>query len=283
MIRKIITASLTIILVACVNTGQEPERTAVARAGERVLYLDEIPSGLVIQGMSPADSISAVQSYIRRWARKELMAIRAEENLTPEYKDEVNMQLNEMRNNLLIYQYQQQMLIRNMDTTVTDEELQNHYVGNLSTFTLTVNIVKALFIKLPATVPDLDKIRRLYRSSEPADIKALEELCYQYALRFDDYDDEWIPFNQLLMEVPFESDNQDQWLARNRAVELKDDKFVYFIAIRDFKARNTVAPFEYIRGQVKTIILNNRRNDFLQKLEDGIYNEAIRNNTLKVY
>jgi hypothetical protein len=175
------------------------------------------------------------------------------------------------------------MLIRNMDTTVTDEELQNYYIGNLSTFTLTVNIVKALFIKLPAEVPNLERIRQLYRSSDPDDIKALEELSYQYALRFEDYDDEWIPFNQLLMEVPFESDNQDQWLARNKAVELRDDKFVYFIAIRDFKGRNTVAPFEYISGQVKTIIINNRRNDFLQKLEDGIYNEAVRNNTLKVY
>ena len=104
-----------------------------------------------------------------------------------------------------------------------------------------------------------------------------------YALRFDDYNDEWIPFNQLILEVPLESDEQDRWLQRNRAVELQDDKYVYFVVIRDYKLRNTVAPFEYIRGQVKTIILNNRRNAFLQKLEDDIYNEAIRNNTLKVY
>ncbi|MCK7534951.1 MAG: hypothetical protein MZV63_30135 [Marinilabiliales bacterium] len=101
--------------------------------------------------------------------------------------------------------------------------------------------------------------------------------------RYDDYDDEWIPFTQLLLEVPLESANQEQWLARNSAVELKDDQFVYFVAIREYKLRNSVAPFEYIRGQVKTIILNNRRNDFLQKLEDGIYNEAVRNSTLKVY
>ena len=64
---------------------------------------------------------------------------------------------------------------------------------------------------------------------------------------------------------------------------MKDDQFVYFVAIREYKLRNSVAPFEYIRGQIKTIILNNRRNDFLQKLEDDIYNEALRDNTLKVY
>jgi hypothetical protein len=53
--------------------------------------------------------------------------------------------------------------------------------------------------------------------------------------------------------------------------------------IKEYRLRNSVAPFEYIKGQVKTIILNNRRNDFLQKLEDGIYNEAVSNSTLKVF
>ena len=283
MVMRLLIPVFLLLTVACKMPVKETDRVAVARAGERVLYLDQIPSGLVVSGMSETDSTSAVQSYIRQWSRKELLAMRAEENLTPEYKAEVNRQLNEMRNNLLIYQYQQQMIIQRLDTVVTDNELQYYYVNNLSTFTLTSTLVKALFAKVPASMPDLDKIRKLYKSSEPADINALEDLCFQYAVRFDDYNDEWIPFTQLLLEVPLESSNQEQWLARNSAVELKDDQYVYFVAIREYKLRNSVAPFDYIRGQVKTIIMNNRRNDFLQKLEDGIYNEAVRNNTLKVY
>jgi len=256
---------------------------AVAKAGDRVLYFDQIPSTLVIPGMNATDSVSAVQSYIRRWSRKELMAIRAEENLTAEYKDEVNRQLDEMRNNLLIYQYQQQMIIQRMDTVVTDSELQDYYVSNLNTFSLTTNLVNALFIKLPAATPDIEKVRKLYKSSVPEEIRELEDYCSRFALRYDDYDDAWIPFTHLLMEVPLEIEDQEEWLARNSAVELKDDKFTYFVAIREYKLRNSVAPFEYIHGQVKTIILNNRRNEFLQKLEDGIYNEAVRSNTLKIY
>ncbi len=283
MVMRLVIPVFLLLAVACNTPVKESDRVAVARAGERVLYLDQIPSGLVVNGMSETDSISAVQSYIRQWSRKELLAKRAEENLTPEYKAEVNRQLNEMRNNLLIYQYQQQMIIQRLDTAVTDNELQDYYVGNLSTFTLTSNLVKAHFAKVPATMPDIDKIRKLYKSSEPDHMNALEDICFQYAIRYDDYNEEWIPFTQLLLEVPLESSNQEQWLARNSAVELKDDEYVYFVAIREYKLRNSVAPFDYIRGQVKTIIMNNRRNDFLQKLEDGIYNEAVRNNTLKVY
>ncbi len=272
-----------LLAVACRDTGSDTTRQAAARAGDRVLYLDQIPTGLVVEGMSQSDSISAVQSYIRQWSRKELLALRAEENLTPEYKTEVNRQLNEMRNNLLIYQYQQQMIIQKMDTTVSGSELQDYYVSNLSTFTLTTNIVRALYIRVPAGMSDLDKIRKLYRSQEPDDMSELEDLCTQNGLRYDDYNDEWISFTQLLLEVPLESDDQEQWLQRNSAVELRDDRYSYFVAIREYRLRNSVAPFEYIRGQVRTIILNNRRNDFLQKLEDGIYNEAVSNNTLKLY
>jgi len=274
---------LLLAAVSCHNAGTDEDRPAAARAGDRVLYLDQIPSGLVAEGMSKADSTSAVQSYIRQWARKELLALRAEENLTPEYKAEVNRQLNEMRNNLLIYQYQHQMIIQRMDTTVTDSELRDYYVSNLSTFTLTSNLVRALYIKVPLGMSGLDQIRKLYRSQEATEIQELEDFCTRSGLRYDDYNDQWIPFAQLLMEVPFESVDQEQWLARNSAVELKDDRFSYFIAIREYRLRNSVAPFEYIQGQVKTIILNNRRNDFLQKLEDGIYNEAVSNNTLKIF
>ncbi len=283
MIRLIIPI-LLLIAVSCRDAAStDEERRAVARAGDRVLYMDQVPSGLVVQGMSKADSTSAVQSYIRRWARKELLALRAEENLTPEYKAEVNRQLNEMRNNLLIYQYQQQMIIQKLDTTVTDSELQDYYVSNLSTFTLTVNLVRALYIKVPDGMPELDRIRKLYRSQESADQRELEDICTRLNLRYDDYNEKWIPFTQLLMEVPFESADQEEWLARNSAVELRDDRFSYFIVIREYRLRNSVAPFEYIREQVRTIILNSRRNDFLQKLEDGIYNEAVGNNTLKLY
>lgn len=280
------TLAILIVLalaVSCNRVKNEPERLAVAQAGDRVLYFDQIPAVLVTPDMNETDSISAVKSYIRRWARKELMSMRAEENLTAEYKNEVNRQLAEMRNNLLIYQYQQQMIIQKMDTTVTDSEMENYYISNLNTFSLTTNLVKALFIKIPLTTPDIEKVRKLYKSSVPEEMGELEDYCNKFALRYDDYNDAWIPFTQLLMEVPLESENQEQWLARNSAVELRDDKFAYFIVIREYRLRNSVAPFEYIKGQVKTIILNNRRNDFLQKLEDGIYNEAVSNSTLKVF
>lgn len=283
MTRCLSSLILLLLLAGCSHNGGQKERQIVARAGaDHVLYFDQVPD-MFLPGMSKTDSIAALQNYIHRWARKELLSIKAEENLTDSYKKEVERQLEEMRNNLLIYQYQQQMIIQKMDTSVSENEIQEYYLSNKSTFVLTSNIVKAVLIKIPVTAPNIENARQWYKSSNPDDIKQLRNYCYQFAAQFDDFSNEWVSFNRLLMMVPLESLNQEAWLSSHTYAELKDDNFYYFINVKDFVLRGNIAPYEYIYDQVKTIIINNRRNDFLQKLEDGIYNDAVRENKLKVY
>jgi hypothetical protein len=282
MIREILFLGIALLLAGCSRTTEQKDRLMVARAGDHVLYLDQVPV-MSQPGMSKTDSIAALQNYVHRWARKELLAIKAGQNLAEDYKKEVEKQLEEMRNNLLIYQYQQQMILQKMDTAVSDSEIEEYYLSNKSTFVLTSNIVKALLIKIPVTAPNIEKARQWYKSSSPEDYKLLKTYCYQFAAQFDDFNEEWVSFNRLLMMVPLESLNQDAWLSSHTFAELKDDNFYYFINIKDYVPRGNIAPFEYINDQVKTIILNNRRNDFLQKLEDGIYNEAVKENILKIY
>jgi len=71
---------------------------------------------------------------------------KAEENLSPELKIEIARQLEDTRTNLVIYQYQRQMMLQKMDTILTDSELENYYSANEKSFMLNSNIVKALFI-----------------------------------------------------------------------------------------------------------------------------------------
>ena len=37
-----------------------------------------------------------------------------------------------------------------------------------------------------------------------------------------------------------------------------------FLKIRDYKLRSTTAPFEYVKDDIKRIIWNNRRLEFIQ-------------------
>lgn len=275
---------LLIILLTggCGKNNNTSKRVAVATAGSTILYLDQIPR-LIQPGSSEADSTAIIQNYINKWAKKELLFQKAEENLSPELKDEIDKQLEETRSNLVIYQYQRQMMLERMDTLVSDAEMENYYASNKESFLLSSNIVKALFIKLPVETPNVDRIKLLARSNEQSNLQQLETICYQFAEKFDDFNEEWVPLDRLSVELPQEIENEENFLKRTTFFESSDSVNLYLITIRDYRLRSTLAPFEYVRDDIKRIIWNNRRFEFIQALENGIYNDALKENNFKIF
>lgn len=281
--RIIIRLVVFVMLVsACDNYNSNSRRIAVAKAGEQILYYDQIPN-LIMPGMTATDSIAVIQNYVNKWAKREILKLKAIENLTPEFRSEVERQLDEIRTNLLIHRYQQQMISQRLDTLITEEEIENHYAANSSTFILNNNIVKALFIRAPAGTPNLESINSLFRSDNPSDLAQLELISYQFADKFDDFNEEWIPLTYLLAELPVTIDNQEEFLRRNRYFETSDSLFNYYVKIREYQLRSTIAPYEYARNNIISIILNSRKMVFLQELENGVFNEAIRASVFTIY
>jgi len=273
---------IIIIHAGCNNQGSRSQRIPVAKVGDVTLYYDQIPR-LLQPGISSADSTAIVQNYINSWAKKELLFLKAEENLSSDLKNDIDKQLQDTRANLVIYQYQRQMMVEKMDTTITEEELKSYYSNNEKNFSLSSNIVKALFIKLPLEVPNINNIRAWSRSNDQKDLQQLETYCYQFAEKFDDFHEDWVTMDRLSVELPQDIVNQEEFLKRNAWYETSDSASLYLITIRDHRLRYTPAPFEYVRNDIKSIILNSRRFEFLQSLENGIYNEAIKANIFKIY
>ena len=282
MNKTVFTLFIIIFLAGCKNSNNNAKRIPVAEVGQVILYLDEIPQ-LIQPGINDADSTALLQNYVNKWAKRRLHLQKAEENLSPELKSEIAQQLEETRTNLVIYQYQRQMIQEKMDTVLSDSELENYYAANDKSFTLTSNIVKALFIKMPLETPDINKIKSLARSNDQKDLQQLESYCYQFAEKFDDFNEDWVSMDKLTVELQQDIENQENFLKRNTFFETSDSASVYLISIRDYRLRSSLAPFEYVRNDIKRIIWNSRRIEFIQSLENGIYNEALKENSFKIY
>jgi len=280
---KAVIILLTIFLLAgCKNKNNSTKRIAIAEVGKVILYYDEMPR-LIQRGINESDSVAIVQNYINKWAKRELLLQKAEENLSPKLKNEIVQQLEETRANLVIYQYQRQMILEKMDTVLTETEVENYYATNEKSFILSSNIVKALFIKLPVETPNIEKIKLLARSNDQNDLQQLESYCYQFAEKFDDFNEEWVSMDRLSVELQENIENEENFLKRNTFFETSDSISVYLISIRDYRLRSTLAPFEYVKDDIKRIIWNTRRFEFIQSLENGIYNEALKENSFKIY
>lgn len=271
-----------LLLSGCKSRHQQTKRVPVAQVGKVVLYLDEMPE-LIQHGVNESDSAAVYQNYINKWARRQLLLKKAEDNLTPALKADIEKQLEETKSNLVIYQYQRQMIQEKLDTVLTDEELENYYASNEKSFVLNSNIVKALFIKLPLETPDLNKIRLLARSNDHKDLQQLETLCYQFAEKFDDFDGQWVPMDKLSVELPESIENEENFLKRNTFLETSDSTSEYLVSISDYRLRTSLAPYEFVKDDIKRIIWNSRRFEFIQSLENGIYNEALKDNSFKIY
>jgi hypothetical protein len=254
----------------------------VSEAAGITLYYDQIPD-IIQHGTSKADSAALIQNYINKWARRILMYNKAEDNLSQEYRDELEKQLEETRINLVIYQYQRQMMLEKMDTVLSDEEIYNYYLANEKNFILSSDIVKALFIKLPVEAPNIDKARNWAKSDNQNDLRELESYCYQFAEIFDDFNEDWVTMDRLLVELPDEINNEENFLRRNTFYETADSHSIYFINIRDYRLRSSTAPLEFVKNDIKSLILNSRRFEFIEQLENGIYNESLKNNSLKIF
>ena len=122
------------------------------------------------------------------------MLYRAQKNLTDEQKN-VNQQIEDYRSSLLIFKYEQEYIKQKLDTVIPQSELELFYKENIGNFVLNESIVKALFIKINLDDPYYDRIKALYRSNTEDDIKVLDNIAYQAAVKYDYFNDRWIPFS----------------------------------------------------------------------------------------
>jgi hypothetical protein len=272
---------LVIGLGACTTLENRSKEKSLARVYDKNLYLSDIQD-IFPNNISHSDSIIILQSFVDKWVKEQLILHKAELNLTDEQKD-VRQRLDEYRSSLLIYKYEQNLITQKLDTVISREEVQAYYDENPSNFSLDDHIIKCLYLKLPIDAPELYKVRQLYRSEREEDVQQLETYCYQYALKYDYFNEQWIPFTNLSIELPNEVRNPDRYLRYNRYIEQQDSLYRYLVNIREYKLSGTVAPLPYVEAKIRIIILNKRKVQFVHDLENNIYMDALNKGDFTVY
>lgn len=256
------------------------EGEAVASVGSSKLYQKDVTS-VIPNDIGREDSILMAEDYIKKWIKQELLLQKAEENLSDDEKD-VSKQLEEYRKSLILYRYKNAMMKQRMDTTVTEEKIQDYYNENTEKFLLNKNIVKAIFIKMPSDFANPDLLKEMCSDTSTEGIIELRDYCLQYAKVFDIFTERWVDFQLVAKNIPQTIDNPEQFLKNNQIIERTESDFYYLVSIQDYKLKNEEAPLEYVADNIKSLILNRRKIDFLKQLENNIYAEGIEKNKFEI-
>lgn len=271
-IHNLLLMAVVLLLTSCFNRGSK-EKKPLAVVYEKFLYKSDI-TDIFPRGMSKGDSIKILNAYVDQWIRHNLMLRLSEENLKDDQKN-VSKQLEDYRSSLLIFKYEQEYILQRLDTAISSEEIQSFYSSNISNFTLGETLVKALYIKVRKDTPYSEKIKELYRSNREDDIKTLDNLAYQVAEKYDYFGDKWLPFNTLQRQFPYPLENSDDYLRDRRNIEMEDGNYSYLINIRSVMFKGQISPLDYEQANIKSVILNKRKQKLINDLENRVYNDAL--------
>ncbi len=268
------------MLTAC-NLLTDHQSIPIAKVGDKVLTMEELSKDMP-NYLDQADSTLWADDYIKKWVERQLLLLKAEENLSDQMKD-VSKELEEYRNSLIVFRYKNELVKQKMDTTVKDADIENYFAQHRESFILNRNIVKAVYIKVPVEVSNPENIKDLCANDDPEKLAKLNEYCLSYAKSYDRFNDQWVAADIALKNMPMKITDQDKLIQRNRFIESSDANYYYIVCIRDYRLAGQVSPVEYVRNDIKNLILSKQKIEFLKQIEKDVYKEGIDKNKVKLY
>jgi hypothetical protein len=248
--------------------------TILAKTSSAVLTKQQVDK-LIPDNLKGADSVQFVQNYVDKWIHNRLMLERAIANIDADGYASIENMVNDYRTALLVYKYQQLYIEQNLDTLIPDSQIADHYDKYGNNFLLDSCAVKAIFVQIPNTSPDANKIRNLVRNNRPDDLTKLEEYCYKEAVSFDAGTD-WRYLHNVVRQMPNGSIADPKAAAKNgRFVEAHDSIYNYYLIVKEFRDVNEQAPLVFAKEKIREILLNHRKSDLIRNLEIKIYVDAV--------
>ncbi|SNZ02060.1 peptidylprolyl isomerase [Flagellimonas pacifica] len=282
-IASIFCAIVVFTLSSCSSLFKEKEeKEPLARVGDTFLYKEDI-SSLIREDMSAEDSTLFVTDYINNWASKQLLLSKSKINLPEEKLAEFDRLVSDYRADLYTRAYVEALVLKAQDTAVTTSQLRQYYEKEKENFKLNEKLVQLRFVGLPAQFLDKGGVITKMKNWEVEDKNYLDSIAVQFKkIHFND--SIWVSASRVKQEIPLlTSLNEEKYLKKSQFFELEDSLGVYLGKVTDVLEVNDTAPFEYISPDIRQLILNRRRLDYIRKLETEIIDEAIKKNEFEVY
>ncbi len=266
---------------ACKDKQTPAKGEILAEYKDKKLYRSDIPEEIWNKYKS-GDSSGLLKSIIEKWVQNAVLVSEAEQSLSSEQKNKDRL-IEDYRNSLLIFEYQQQLIREKLDTGVTEEEISAFYTNNSAAFQLKKNIVKIRYVKINKQKADLNKLRKLMQNPTPQNDAELKSYAEKLADNFY-IDSNWLYLDDITKEIPLDENyNQQRFLANNKFISIEENEMLYLLYIIDFRIKDAVSPLEFEKDKIKDIILYQRKLRFLKDIQKTLYDKALGNGDITYF
>jgi hypothetical protein len=250
------------------NQGEK----VIARANDEYLYLSDLSA--IIKNVPHQDSAAFIANYAESWVRRKLLLKKAEENV-PSDELGIDKKVEDYRQSLLLYEYEKGLINQKLNKGVSDAEIEDFYDKNKDKFTLESDIYDIQYVRIHTDAQDLDKMRPLILMPRtPDDTLKREGYAKALATSYSFSEDNWMASSTVLKQFPITAADLKELSTSGKFNEFKNKADSYFLLVKSVKHMGDPSPLDYIRNQIKEVIVNKKKVILIQKIYDGIYQEA---------
>lgn len=272
---------LAMLAAACCSCVFLHDDRVVAKVNGKKLYESQVLK-FIPPGASPEDSLALAKQYINAWAGELIMNAMADKQLGKKEKD-VTRELEEYRNALLKYRYEQHYIEDRLDTVVTDAQVAAHYENNSNLYILDVPIVKGVYIRIPAGSPDKDRLKKIMSSDKEEDRVLLDSLSFTLTDKYTRYSDKWIDIVVLARDFGMDYGTL-LGARRGNFIELEDEQGMEHVAyLSGFLGGGKLPPLEYCEDKIRDVIIGQRKYALSSTLEQALLDDALEHGTFEIY
>lgn len=259
------------LFVSCGGQVNHHGRTPLVEVSGRYLYAEDLKMALP-DDISRDDSVLFAEYYIRNWVEDVLLLDNAERNVSgaPEIEELVAA----YRHSLVLHLYQEQLMEQQLGREIKEEQIDSFYRNNENLFLLEEPLAKGLYIKVPLKDAGVKNVRKWYAQTDREVLEKLEKYSLQHAADYLYFYDQWMPLADVVEKIPLQTGNPVDYVCRNPHLEVRDTAFYYFLHVDSLLKSGQQKPLGYAAGEIREILMNVKRADFMKRIKGRLYKEA---------
>lgn len=266
-------ACLLFLLPLCLLVSCRHKDLVVAEVHNHKLYASEVGQ-LVPSGLSAADSADFAKHIIEDWIMEQVILEEADKTLS--VKEKVfDKELEEYRKTLLKNRYFEKITSDPEQFKVSDEEVKKIIKQSKVSLVPDKEIAKINYVKLPVKSAVRNELREILfdESRRLTEKERIAELCAD-SIEYFITDDQWLFWEDIQLEtgISFERSLQQLDFPLTFEKVVNDEEFL--IVIMDFKSENTGEESKEYFESVRTMLIQKKKNEFIQKRMKELYQEA---------
>ncbi|MEM6767596.1 MAG: hypothetical protein AAF824_18800 [Bacteroidota bacterium] len=262
------------------------EKEVVAEYKGEELYREEItlflPQQMLSDSNRVADSTRLADKYVQRWIKDRLMADQARSQIQ-DLDEKIQYQLENYKYQLIQQEYINQVLSQQLDTRITESEIQNFYEQNQDKFVSKAAFYSYFHIRTPILNP-YQQVAWM-RSRERVDIDKLKEWAETEGEAVMIKLDSTFLSNQeiLVAGTGFFGD-----ITRIRKGTVynyftnQEEKYYNFIKVLNVIEPGDIKPLTLCRNEIVQRILNKRKYLLIERTESDLWQKAERSKGFRI-